>query len=617
MQTRRIREAVDIVQVIGRHVALKRAGASFKGLCPFHEEKTPSFNVHPARQTYKCFGCGAGGDVFTFIQQKEKVSFVEARRMLAELAGITLAEDSGPGGGGPSKRDLAQANEWAQRVFLRHYRSELGESARRYVAGRGISPEMAEAFGIGLAVDSYDDLIRGGRQAKVDIQLLVAAGLVKERSGGGHYDTFRNRLMFPIKDVTGRIVGFGGRTLGEDPAKYLNTPATLLFDKSTHLFGLEQARDGISAAGRVIVVEGYTDCLMAHQYGFNETVATLGTAMTDAHASVLRRYTDRVVLLFDSDEAGQRAADRALSVSLMSGLDVTLARVPEGKDPCEYLLSGGKSGFDAVLIGAVPALEFKWRQVAGAFDASDTGPGRRRAIEAYLEQLSAWVGRGAIDPIQKGLLVAQVSRILGIPAEDLHGQLQRMQSRSASLTRPTSEERGSAVRRDGIVERSINAEQQALRQTVEALLNEPVHYRAVAAVFDPSAIQDEPLAAVAGTLVEMLENGGERDFRVDELIGRLESPEFGQLVTDLQVSGERRGGYAEVIASAMERLEAVARFRRTARLAEEIRRQRGQPAGEGQAAAAAPTGEDERLLALGASAKQPHFAAARARRRYL
>jgi len=614
--TRQIRESTDIVDVINGYVTLRRAGTGFKALCPFHEEKTPSFTVHPIRQTFKCFGCGVGGDVFTFIQQREKVDFTEARRMLAERAGISLENERGQESSGPGKSELAGVNQWAQQVFRRQFEGPGGEAVRSYVAGRGISEGCAKDFGLGLAIASFEGLIEQARKVKLDLELLQAAGLVKKRDRGGLYDTFRNRLMFPIHDATGRIVGFGGRTLSDDSAKYLNTPTTVLFDKSSNLFGLDRAKHAVRDAGRIVVVEGYTDCMMAHQSGFIETVATLGTALTESHAAQLRRYTDRVILVFDSDEAGQRAADRAVSVTLISGLDVALARVPEGKDPCDYLLSAGKDGFEAVLKAGIGAIEFKWRQVAREYEAGDTGPARRRAIEAYLQQLSTWDGYGVIDPIQKGLLVNELSKVLSLPAEDLHRQLQRMARRTGRL-RPTSNsggpERGAGAAAATRAPKP-SADQQALRQLVAVLLNEPERYAAVAQRFDPSLIRDASLAAVARELAAML--AVREPFRLDVFIGRFESPEFARLITDLQVEGERRGACEEVVQGALACLVSCARSRRTSALAEEIRHER-EASSSGKDDGQVPLGEDERLLALADSAKHPHFSPARVRKDFL
>lgn len=599
---------MDIVDIIGKYVSLKPAGANMKGLCPFHEEKTPSFTVHPAKQIFKCFGCGAGGDVFKFVQLKENVDFLESRRMLADQAGISLDDEGGRGvaSSGPGKSDLARINEWAQRIFRKNFQEPVGENARQYVENRGITQEATETFGLGLAVDSFDSLVRQAGRDRIDLKLLLAAGLVKSNSRGGYYDAFRHRLMFPIGDTSGRIIGFGGRTLGEDPAKYLNTPATALFDKSANLFGLNHARDGIAEKKRAIVVEGYTDCMMAHQHGFTEAVATLGTAMTEAHARLLRRFTERVILLFDSDAAGQKAADRALSVTVATGLDVLVTQVTEGKDPCDYLLSVGKLGFELLLKQAVPALEFKWRQVLGAYDATDTGAGRQRAIEAYLQDLATWFARGVVDPIQKGLLLSQLSKVLSIPAEELYRRVQRMSKQSGARLAPgqgTGFSAGQSVEKD---RRASNAAQLALRQIVEVLLNDPDHYPDVKEIFDPAIIEDAALAEVAGHLVEILES--EQPFRLDELIGRFESEQFGRLITDLQFQGERRGQFETVIDGAIGCLDNWRQWREAVELADAIRRNESGTDRRQQ---------DEHLQALSERARQNGFLARKVRRPFL
>lgn len=589
---RQVRDAVDIVDLVGSYMTLRRAGSAHKGLCPFHEEKTPSFTVSQARQTFKCFGCGAGGDVFSFVQLKENVSFPEALRILADRAGISLDTTPDPRRAGPGKQELAKVNEWAQQLFRKQYEGPGGQAARDYAARRGISKEMVEAFGLGFAPDSFDWLIGKAQAGRMSPSLLEAAGLVKPGNRGGHYDTFRNRLMFPIIDATGRIIGFGGRTLADDPAKYLNSPATALFDKSTSLFGLNAARQAIGKAGRAIVVEGYTDCMMAHQFGFTETVATLGTAMTESHAAVLRRYTDRLVLLFDSDEAGQRAADRAIAVTLTNGLDVVLAKVPEGKDPCDYLLLAGRAGLENVLKQGLGALEFKWNLVSREYEASTSGPGRHRAIETYLQQVAGWLSRGVIDTIQKGLLVNQLSKVLSLPAEELHGQLEQMAKRpqrhSGGTPGSTEIDEGEAA--------SKGAEQRALLEVVEVLLNEPAWYPAVESCFEPTAIHDRKTAAIAVELVNMLRSG--EPFQVSELIGRFESPEYGRLITDLQARGERRAAFQTVIEGAIPCLESYRQARQTAE------RSRSD-------------NENERLAALADLARSPRFSTFKVRKKYL
>jgi DNA primase len=557
--TRRIRQSVDIVDVIGGYVALRPGGANLKGLCPFHKEKTPSFTVHPGKQIFKCFGCGAGGDVFNFIQLYEKVDFLEARQILADRAGISLEGERGGGpggakggdGGGFGKAEIARANAWAAKVFRQAYLGPAGAAARAYVAKRQMSEATAEGFGVGLAVDSYSGILEAARRNGVPEPLLEAAGLARpSQRGDGVYDTFRNRLMFPIVDVMDRVIGFGGRTLGEDPAKYLNTPENVLFEKGRNVFGLNRAKEAIREAGRVIVVEGYTDCLMAHQHGFAETVATLGTAFTAEQAGLLRRYADVAILVFDSDEAGQRAADRALSVSLTQHLEVRLARVPSGKDPCAYLASWGRESFAGLLIEATPALEFKWRQLEAAFEASEHAPARRRAIEAFLGDVAAWVNAGAIDPIARGLILNRIGKLLSLRPEDVDAQLRAAQRR---MPRATGVQAGGrpAQRREDEARRE-RALDRALRQIVEVLLNEPGLVKAAGDALGRVRPTDPTMARIAADVAAWCRGGcATGSWRLDELLGGFGDPEMSRVVTDLQQAGEDRGNYAATLDAAL------------------------------------------------------------------
>ena len=267
--TRAIREASDIVDVVGQFVNLKRGGRDLKGLCPFHKEKTPSFHVRPVDQYFKCFGCGAGGDVFSFMQQYHSISFMEARQMLADRAGISVEATPRSGRGGRSSRSaLLRVNRWARDVFRAELQGTSGAAAREYLEQRGIDAEMQERFGLGLTPDSFDFLIHKANRSKVPQELLLEAGLIKKRnSGNGQYDAFRNRVMFPILDPVGQVVGFGGRTLGDDPAKYINSPESALFNKRKLLYGIDLCREGFGR-GRAVLVEGYTDVILAHRMGF-------------------------------------------------------------------------------------------------------------------------------------------------------------------------------------------------------------------------------------------------------------------------------------------------------------------------------------------------------------
>lgn len=572
--TQRIRDSVNIVDLVGSYVALRPAGANLKGLCPFHADKDPSLHVHPGKQIFKCFACGAGGDIFTFVQLRERVDFLQARALLAERAGISLESDTGGGTNGPSKVEIARVNAWAAGLFRKQLLGNAGSAARAYQDRRGIRPEVSDAFGLGYAPDSFEFMRRAGQQARHSPALLEAAGLIRPGQRGGHYDTFRDRLMFPIVDAADRCIGFGGRALGDDPAKYLNTPEGQLFEKRRNLFGLNHARDAITRNRRAIVVEGYMDCLMAHQYGFTETVAALGTAFTDEQAQLLRRYADTVVLVFDSDTAGQAAADRALSVSLLQRLDVRLARVPTGKDPCDYLLAEGADAFTRLLNESATALEFKWRLVADRYQTSESGPARRRAIEEYLEQIATWANAGAVDAIQRGLILNQIGKLLALPVDELHGRLAMTERR---LVRGPAQV-GRADANAGPLPSGLEPDvrQAAMRQLVEVLLNEPQWVETVGDVLANGEIVDPLMARVTAEVLRWCRAGLEVEYwRLDELIGRLGDPALARVVTDLQAAGESRGLFAATIESALERIrecDHVARMTAAAREVPEARR---------------------------------------------
>lgn len=561
--TRRIRESTDIVDVIGSYVALRRAGTNFKGLCPFHQEKTPSFTVHPDKQIFKCFGCGAGGDVFKFIQLREKVDFLQARAILAERAHISLDEDRAGGNQGFGKADIAKVNQWALDFFRRQFIGTGGTIAREYSDRRGISPEMREAFAIGFAPDGYENLVRAAKASKVPDALLAASGLVRTGQRPGYYDTFRNRLMFPIVDAMSRIIGFGGRALGDDPAKYLNTPENTLFAKGQNVFGLNRAKDAMAKAGRAIVVEGYMDCLMAHQYGFDETIATLGTAFTTEQAQLIRRFTDTVILVFDSDEAGAKAADRALSVSLLQNLDVRLARVPTGKDPCDFLAGGGKEDFATLLNEAPTAVEFRWRQVERRYNGNETGPARRRAVDEFLEQVASWVNAGAVDAIQRGLILNQVAKLLALPPVEVHGRVTSLQRRATRSPAPTGK---TATGNEAAIQLAGNADTKdiAIRELVEVLLCEPIRVAHVREAIETRVPADPVLARIAATVLEWcLGETPEGEPQLADLIGRFEEPAFGRIITDLQAKGQARGNYDATVAASLELIREADRIQET------------------------------------------------------
>jgi DNA primase len=359
-----IRAGIDLVELVGRVVTLKKAGANWKGLCPFHGEKTPSFTVNPQRGIFHCFGCGVGGDAFGFVMRQDRLSFPEAVRALAKDAGIALPDEETRRPGEPGRDELLRAMALAAQFYASTLGSRAGERGRRYLDERGIAPEVAQRFGLGLAPDGWDSLLAAMRAEHVPEETLVTVGLaVRRESGHGVYDRFRNRLIFPIRDLQGRVVAFGGRAFGEEQPKYLNSPETPLYTKGHLLYAVDLARDPMRERHRALLVEGYVDCLMAHQHGFTETVAALGTAFTGAQLALLRRLTSEVVTFFDADAAGRKAAERAeelleptglgstwainRSGSFESGgtLRVKVALLPGGHDPDTFLRTEGAHAF--------------------------------------------------------------------------------------------------------------------------------------------------------------------------------------------------------------------------------------------------------------------------------
>jgi DNA primase len=354
-----IRNRADIVSLISRYVELKQAGRNWKGLCPFHNEKTPSFNVNPDRQIFHCFGCQEGGDVIGFLMKHEGLSFPEAARTLATEFGVVIPEEYDGVEAGLTSR-IFEANGLAQDVYREALRAPEGEIARKYLVARGFDGEAADEFGIGYAPSRWDAVAQALGKKRVAGDVGVQAGLLAERkSGSGHYDRLRGRLTFPIQDVRGRLLGFGGRALEADQEpKYLNTPESPVFQKRQALYGYPDALESIRRAGRVILCEGYFDRIAFARAGLREALATCGTALTPEHGVQLRRRTREVVLVFDGDSAGQAATEKALAELLPHGLRVRAALIPGGRDPDDYLTNEGADALRRLVDEARDALEW-------------------------------------------------------------------------------------------------------------------------------------------------------------------------------------------------------------------------------------------------------------------
>lgn len=383
-----VRSRNDIVDVISGYVKLQRKGSSYFGLCPFHNEKSPSFSVSPGKQMYYCFGCGAGGNVFTFIMEYENYSFPEALKMLADRAGIALPEQD-YSEEAKQKRDLKSAvleiNKIAAKYYYYTLRSPQGERGMQYLRDRHLSDETMQKFGLGYTGQYSDALYRYLKKKGISDQLLKESGLMQVNEKKGMYDKFWNRVMFPIMDVNNKVIGFGGRVMGDAKPKYLNSPETVIFDKSRNLYGLNFAR---TAKKRyMLVCEGYMDVISMHQAGFTNAVASLGTALTSQHASLLKRYTDEVILTYDSDDAGVRAALRAIPLLKEAGISTRVLHMEPYKDPDEFIKALGVEAFQERIDRAENSFLFELSVMQRSYDMKDPD-GKTRFFQAVAAKIA-------------------------------------------------------------------------------------------------------------------------------------------------------------------------------------------------------------------------------------
>ncbi|NTW65061.1 MAG: DNA primase [Nitrospirae bacterium] len=385
---RRVRDSVDIYDVVSGYVSLKKAGKNWLGLCPFHSEKTPSFNVNPAKQIFHCFGCGVGGDAFKFLELQEGLNFPEAVKQLASRAGITLPESRPRGDEKKSddeRKALLKIIAEAADYFRRELEGPAGSAARAYLAKRGLTETVIRDFSLGYARPEWDGLLKHLRQKGHPPMLLEKAGLIVKRSEGeGHYDRFRGRIIFPIRDISGRVIAFGGRVMDDSLPKYLNSPETPLYSKSNVLYCLDQAKEPARKQGYFIIVEGYLDAIACHQYGAKNAVATLGTALTDGHLRLMRRFAQKLMLIFDPDPAGVKATLRGFELFAGSGMKVNVVSLPDGDDPDTFLKKNGYEAFASCLKGSVKFMDFVLGQVVRS--------GSTTSIDEKVEQAGEMLG---------------------------------------------------------------------------------------------------------------------------------------------------------------------------------------------------------------------------------
>jgi DNA primase len=542
-----VRRAIDIVDLVGSYLQLRREGRAYKALCPWHHDTRPSLQVNPERQSYKCWVCDIGGDVFSFVMKIEGITFPEALTMLAEKAGIKLSGPSGNdrgGVGGDEKKLLYDAMKWAEEQFHRCLSTTpAAEPARRYLAERGITTDSVERYKLGYAPDEWGWLLGQAKNTRFTPKLLEKVGLVAPKPNGpGHYDRFKGRVLFSIRDAQGRPVAFGGRVLpgagGENAAKYINSPETPLYSKSGLLYGLDAARDAIAKVRTALVMEGYTDCLIAQQCGFAHAVAACGTALGERHLQLLRRYADRIVLVLDGDEAGRRRTDQLLELFIAEQVDLRILTLPDELDPCDFLRTRGAAAFQALLEQAVDALEHKFRVATAGFTAASDTHAANRALEDVLSTLAKAPrlrdGTSSAVRLKEDQVLQRLAARFAVAEE-------RLRSRLTALRRPSrASTLGTASRVDAQEPPADRPQLVALeRELLEIVIQTPGVVTRVRRELSPQEAVSPACQRILSTCYSLSEAGIDPGF--DRLILEFDEPEWKNLLVDLEDKGRAKG----------------------------------------------------------------------------
>lgn len=547
-----VRQAIDIVDLVGKYVQLRRQGRIYVGLCPWHDDTRPSLQVNPERQSFKCWVCDIGGDVFSFVMKMEGVEFREALAMLADQAGIELkpyrrreGESGGPGDAGETpgrveKRTLYQAMAWAEEKYHECLLNwPEGEPARRYLQQRGITDDSIRKFHLGFSPNRGDWILRLAQDAKADTKVLETIGiLTRPADGGSPYDRFRGRLLFSIRDPQDRPVGLGGRVLPDSgltsPAKYINSPETPLFSKSNLLYGLDVAREAIRKSRRALVMEGYTDCVIAHQYGFQDSVAVLGTALGDRHVQTLRRFADRIVLVLDADEAGQRRANEVLELFVAQQVDLQIVTLPEGMDPADFLGEYGAEAFDDLLATrAVDALEHAFRAKTQGVDLDNDV----HAASQALEQLISIIARAprlradttTADRLREEKLLERLAFKFRVPEQDVRNRLTALRRRTARQV-PAGRPQEPATQQTPTAAPAGKIDPSEW-ELLEILIRHPECLDVARAEVAPSQLRCQPCREIYEACCRLSDSGTEPTF--DRLMLELDDPGIKNFLVEL------------------------------------------------------------------------------------
>lgn len=518
----------DIESVMAPYVALKRRGKNLVGLCPFHNEKTPSFTVYPENGSFYCFGCGVGGDVFSFVRQIENLDYIDAVKLLAERSGITLPQDGYDDSMQKLKNTIFEINRETARFYHSYLMSPEGKWALDYLIGRGLSIATIKHFGLGAAPDGWDNLIKHLKSKGYGIPDMIQANVVGKSQRGTYYDRFRKRVMFPIINIRGKVIGFSGRAMpGEDKAggKYVNTSDTPVYKKSENLFAMNYAKNHCDE--RVILVEGNMDVISLHQAGFPNTVAALGTSFTEEQAKLLSRYTKEIVLIMDSDAAGQKAVRRASDILQNTGLQIRVVVLPDGKDPDEYIKKHGAARFKALLQGAVSEIEYKLLTAVEGIDTnSDDGKLQ------YLSRAAEIIAESS-DVMTRDLYIGRLSDKYGVSRAALETKVsdirkrkikQREKREFEEITRPKFD------RTDVNPEkRSYPAGTVAEETVIAILMQHPDFYETATERLSPDNMLTSLNRRIYKALCECIESGRSPDLTYFGEM--LTSPEMGYLAS--------------------------------------------------------------------------------------
>jgi|WetSurMetagenome_2_1015567.scaffolds.fasta_scaffold21332_3 DNA primase len=533
-----VRNASDIVEVISGYVQLKKRGKNYLGLCPFHTEKTPSFTVSAEKQMYHCFGCGKGGNIFTFLMEMDKVSFVEAVRSQASKAGIQIPEEDRP----ITEEQSEFENYYAMCRFAgMHYfrnltESEEGKEALNYFYKRGFTDETIRTFGLGYAMNSWDVFVNKAQTEGFKTEDIAKVGLVRLRDDGSAYDYFRGRAMFPIFSTQGRVIGFGARKMREDDAiagKYINSPESPLYDKSRVLYGLFHSKDFIRQEDNALMVEGYADLISLYQAGIQNVVASSGTALTEAQLKLIGRYSKNLTLVYDADSAGSSATVRGIDLALEHDLNVRVVELPEGEDPDSFVLKHGGNEFKERLANAISFIDFKAKQFqrSGAFT---TAEGKTQAVRSLVQSIAKMK-----DELKRNIYIKDVAEKYEIYESLLYRELEHTLTQRKRTTRTDSKPKTAYVQRQSEAERSpvpemkqISSEEYDILKLILEGDSEVIRY--IFSNISLNQLTDERLRNLAQVVLDLYDEQGTID--IQTLVNEIEDEEMRNLVTELMFS---------------------------------------------------------------------------------